>query len=362
MTDENRNAGSAPRHNASSKKLPGSMAEITAAVAPESWEKCRPEALKHLNARISIDGFRKGNVPENILIAKLGEMAVLEEMAELAVPLAYVEAATDLGLDPIGRPEIRITKLAKSNPLEFKAVTAVMPEVKLPDYRKLAGKVPQTAAEETAVSEKEVGDAVLRIRKMHASHEGHDHQKMTPEEHEKVIMKDLPTLDDEFVKKIGDFKDVADFKSKLRKMLEDDKKDSVREKRRLKIADSLADAAKAELPEIVVESELARTEAQFKHDVERMGVKIDDYLKHAKKSVEDLRKEWRPAAEKKARLQLILNEIARIEKLAPAKEEIDAEADHILKHYKDADRDRATTYAETVLTNEKVFRFLEEPR
>ena len=109
----------------------------------------------------------------------------------------------------------------------------------------------------------------------------------------------------------------------------------------------------------MIESELHRTEAQFSADIERMGIKIDDYLKHAGKSMEDIRKEWRPHAEKKAKLQLILNAIAVAENVKPDKKEVEEEVDHILEHYKDADREHAAVYAETVLTNEKVFQFLE---
>jgi len=143
-------------------------------------------------------------------------------------------------------------------------------------------------------------------------------------------------------------------------MLAEDKKRIAIEKLRLKIVDSIVDAAKIDLPEIMIESEVNRTEAQFKSDVERMGVKLDDYLKHAKKSIEEIRKEWRPQAEKKAKLQLILDAIAKAENIKPSPEEIATEVKHILEQYKDADRERVTIYAETVLTNEKVFEFLEQ--
>ena len=163
------------------------------------------------------------------------------------------------------------------------------------------------------------------------------------------------------MKTIGDFSDVPDFKAKLSVMIAEDKENLAGEKRRIAIADAIADAAKIDLPDVIVESELDRSESQFAADIERMGVKLDDYLKHAKKTIDDLRKEWRPHAEKKAKLQLILNEIAKAEKLAPSKKEIEAEVAHIVEHYKDADRERAAVYAETVLTNEKVFEFLENP-
>ena len=139
----------------------------------------------------------------------------------------------------------------------------------------------------------------------------------------------------------------------------EDKKNQAREKRRIAIADGIEAKSTIELPDVMINSELDRTEAQFKADIERMGLKVEDYLNHAKKTIDDLRTDWKPSAEKKAKLQLILNAISEKENLHPSKEDIDNEVNHIVEHYKDADRERAEAYAETILTNEKVFEWLE---
>jgi trigger factor len=342
------------------KNLDKSRVEISASIPAEVWEENRAKALKNLNDSVIIDGFRKGMVPENILINKVGQNTINEEMAELALSKAYLDILIDNKIDAVGRPQVQITKLASGNPLEFKATTAVVPTVKLPDYKKIAEKETKADAKnEIKVEEKDLDEAILKIRKSRVSHEGHDHEKMTPEEHEKAILDSLPEFNDEFVRGLGDFKDVEDFKTKVREMIGQNKRDEAREKLRIKIADALLDATTIELPEIMIESELDRTQAQFSGDIEKMGVKLEDYLKHAKKSLEEIRKEWTPHAEKKAKLQLILNAIADTEKIKPDPKEIEDEVKHIIEHYKDADRERASTYAETVLTNEKVFRMLE---
>ena len=342
------------------KKLDKSQIEITGSISTEIWGGFRAQALKNINDSVTIDGFRKGNIPENVLISKVGESAIHEEMAELALSKAYIEILIDNKIDAIGKPQVQVTKLAKGNPLEFKAVTAVVPTITLPDYKKIAGDVlKKESKNKIEVTDKDIDEAILRIRKQNVSHEKHDHEKMTPEEHEKAIMDSLPEFNDEFVRGLGEFKDIADFKVKVREIIGENKKDEAKEKTRLKIAESIQSATKIELPDVMVESELNRTEAQFRNDIERMGVKLEDYLKHSKKTLEDIRKEWRPHAEKKAGLQLVLNSIAVAEKIAPTKEEITSEANHIIEHYKDADRERAEVYAETVLTNEKVFEFLE---
>lgn len=361
MTNDN-NSSAKSYISAEIKKLPKSAIEITGSISAESLEKYRAQALKSINQSVSVDGFRKGMIPENILVSKVGEMAILEEMAELALSRAYIDILIDNKIDAIGKPQVTITKLAKGNPVDFKIVTATVPEVKLPDYKKLAAKeVKDASANKIEVTDKDVDEAILRVRKSHASHEGHDHEKMSPEEHEKAILDSLPEFNDDFVRGLGsDFKDIEDFKKKVREMIGENKKDEAKEKLRLKIADAIADATEVEIPDIMVETELNRTQGQFESDIERMGVKLEDYLKHANKSLADIRKEWTPHAEKKAKLQLILNSIATKENIRPDQKEIDAEVDHIVAHYKEADRERAATYAETVLTNEKVFQFLEK--
>ncbi len=340
-------------------KLEKSKVEITGVISTAVFESFRNKALQNINDEVNIDGFRKGKVPENILIAKVGEMSILEEMAQLALSKAYPEIVITEKIDALGRPEIQITKIAKGNPLEFKITTAIVPEIKLTDYKKISKEEMSKKEEEVEISEKELDEAILRIRRSRADHSGHDHAKMSLEEHEKATDASLPEFNDTFVQSLGDFKDVNDFKEKIKLSLKEDKADRNREKKRIAISDKLVEESAIEVPEILIDSEVRRIEAQFSDDMTRMGVTMEDYAKHAKKTIEDLRKDWRPSAEKKAKLQLILNKIGEEEKIKVEPKEIEQEVNHIVEHYKDADRERAAVYAETVLVNEKIFQFLE---
>lgn len=344
----------------STEKKEGGTVEITATIPAEHFIKFWSKALKNINESVAIDGFRKGSVPEKILLAKVGEMPVLEEMAELAIGEVYPSIVIDEKIDAIGRPEIHITKIAKDNPLEFKAITAVVPEVTLPDYKKIAKEELSKKAEQFEITEKEMDDAILRIRRSRAPH-NHDHKEgMTEDEHNALLDKDLPEFNDEFAQTLGDYPTVDDFKKKLREIMVDNKKADEKEKVRILIAEKIAEESKIDLPRILIEAEINRIEAQFKSDISDMGVKYEDYLAHAKKTAEEIRKDWEPHAIKKAKIQLCLTKIAITEKISVDEKEIDEEVSHIVAHYKDADRERAYTYAETILLNEKVFQFLEK--
>ena len=147
---------------------------------------------------------------------------------------------------------------------------------------------------------------------------------MSPDsKHEKAILDSLPEFNDDFVRGLGsDFADVEDFKKKVREMLGENKKDEAKEKLRLKIADAISEATEAEIPDVMVETELNRSQAQFEADIERMGVKLDDYLKHAKKTLEDVRKEWTPLCREEGKTPAILNSIAVKENIHPDQKEI----------------------------------------
>lgn len=343
-------------------KLEKSRVEVVGSIPADRFESFRKKALQNINDEITIDGFRKGKVPENILISKVGEMTILEEMAQLAISDTYPRIVVGEKIDAIGHPEIQITKIAANNPLEFKITTAVVPETNLGDYKKVVkDEIEKIEKEKKAVevTDKEVDDALKNIRRSRVDHSGHSHENLSHEEHDKLVDASLPELTDDFAKSLGNFKDVNDLKEKVKVMLAEEKTDKEKEKKRISISDRLIETATVEIPEVLVESELRRIESQFGDDIARMGVTVEDYMKHAKKSIEDLRKDWRPHAEKKAKLQLVLNKIASEEKIEVDPKDIEAEVKHIVEHYKDADKERAAVYAETVLMNEKVFQYLE---
>ena len=342
--------------------LPEREVEILGQISAERISELREKALKKIKETIELDGFRKGNAPESLVAQKVGEMRLMEEAAEMALGEEYPNILEDHKIDAIGRPEITITKMGIGSPLEFKAKTAVMPEVKLGDYKKISKTANSKENKKVEVTDKEVEDVILDIRKnvghqmMHAKaglgEHDHNHGEMKDE--------DLPEVDENFLKMVGDFKNIEDFKEKIKEGIIKEKEIKEKDKKRTDMLQEIMDKSTIELPKIIIEGELDKMIAQFKDDLAQSAVPFEDYLKHIKKTVEDLRTEWHDTAVKRAKSQIILNTIAKEEKIEAKEEDIKKEMDHILSHYKDADRFRVRMYVETFMTNELVFKFLEE--
>jgi len=344
------------------KKLPNSLVEIEGELESELFEKYFNQALKKLGENLKIDGFRKGKIPESVLLSTIPEISILEEMAQMALNEHYPKIVEEEKIDAIARPEISITKLARKNPLGFKIKTAVLPEIKLPDYKNLAKKIVAKnidASKNIVVSDEDLENTIMDIRKSRAPKK---HVKDTASENnekELPVNEELPELNDEFVKILGPFLNVEDFKNKLKENIKLEKENQAKEKTRIEIIEKIIEGSTIDVPEVLVEIELDKILYQMESDITQMGLKFEDYLKHLNKTAEDLRKEFRKDAEKKAKLSLILNEIAKTEKITPDEEQVTKEVEHLLKVYKDADPERAKIHAENILTNEKIFQFLE---
>ncbi len=361
------------------KKLPGSEVEIEGELEADVFEKYFSVAVKKIGENLEIDGFRKGKVPESVLLSKVPESRILNEMAELALSEYYPKILEENKIDAIGRPEITITKLARKNPLGFKIKTAALPEVKLPDYKEIAKKIIAgiTDAEKNfEATEKEIEDTILDIRKSRApkihmadavKSDGEKTEATLPSEDKisaekgenKPAEPELPELSDDFVRSLGPFKDIADFRDRLKENIKLEKQNNLKEKTRLKIVEKIIEEMRVDLPGVLVHAELDKILYRMESDITAMGMNFEDYLKHIKKTPEDLRKEFRPDAEKKAKLELAIHGIAEAENISADPERVAQEVSAILEHYKDADPERARMHAENVLTNEKVFEFLE---
>ncbi len=343
--------------------LPDREVEIVGAITAEKMSLMRQKALARLKESVEIDGFRKGNAPDALISQKVGEMRVMEEAAEIALGEEYPNILEEHNIDAIGRPEITITKMGLGADMEFKAKTALVPEVKLTDYKKIA-KNEAKSAETPVAMDAEVEEVIKNIRRNVAHEKLHQEGGLEAgsHDHPEIKDKDLPEINDEFVKQVGEFKDVEDFKSKIRENISREKELKEKDKHRMEILEKIMENSTIELPKIIIDGELEKMLAQFKDDIAHSGIAFEEYLKHIKKTEEDLKKEWKDTAVKRAKSQVILNTIAKQENITPKEEEIKKEMENILSHYESADRFRVRMYVETFLTNELVFQFLESQK
>jgi len=152
--------------NVIKKDLPKSMAEITVTVAGNEMNGYFEQAAANLSQNIKISGFRSGKAPIDTVEKKVGSQELFNEAAGIAVRRTLPKVLMEHKIDSLGIPDIKILKIAKGNDFEYKAEIAVLPKVLLPDYKKIVSGVKK---QKTEISDKEISDALMFLRKSRAS-------------------------------------------------------------------------------------------------------------------------------------------------------------------------------------------------
>src|SRR3989338_3762903 len=151
--------------NITKKDLGKSQIELTVEMTDEEFKPYALRGAEKVSSEVKIEGFRPGKVPYDILKAKIGEMTILEEAAHIAIDKTLDKAIRDnISGQIVGQPQVSITKLAPANPMEYKVVLTMLPEIKLGKYKDLKIKETQTEAKT-----EEVEKLILELREMRAS-------------------------------------------------------------------------------------------------------------------------------------------------------------------------------------------------
>ncbi|MBI1866520.1 MAG: trigger factor [Candidatus Staskawiczbacteria bacterium] len=151
------------------KKLVKSQMEIEFELTAEEFGKHIDGALLHFKEHVKMDGFRQGHVPKEMVREKIGQENLLMEAGDMAVKESYLKFIQKNNLEPIGEPEVQILKIAEGNSLLFKVTITVLPEIILPDYKKIASNITiQLSEKEISVSDTEVENALNYLQKSRA--------------------------------------------------------------------------------------------------------------------------------------------------------------------------------------------------
>jgi FKBP-type peptidyl-prolyl cis-trans isomerase (trigger factor) len=344
-----------PKTYTALKKLSDKRGELefSAAIATEIIAKYETRALAETARDFELPGFRKGKVPEAMIRERVDEMHLLEDAAEYALRDAVRDIIRDEKLSIVGSPRLTITKIAPRNPIEFKVMFALYPEVTLPDYKKIGAEV---AAQKMSVgpdgkpevTEAEMKESVTRLLAM-----------LSLQNPEIDTDKDkMPELTDELVGKLGAFKTVDEFKIKLRENLAQDKKLQAKEAQREEMMKKIVDAAKVEIPEMLVDEEWYAFEERRNAELEQAGLKIDDYLTQIKKSAAELEKEERELIATRIKTSVVFRAIQQAEKIEPSEREVQTNIAYLKMQYKDRSEAWLRETAEALIVQEKIFALL----
>ncbi len=365
--------------------LPQRQVALTIEVGPERVEQAMRQVARRFAERYDIPGFRRGKAPYEVILRTFGRETIFEEAVEVLTQEVYREALDQLGLDPYGPG--RLERLTP-DPLTFRVIVPLKPEVRLGDYRSL--RIPYEPPEPTEEEMKEVlerlrrdnaiieplsegtaepgmmvtvalrardaeGKTVLddefsfvldqeepplpglrdRILGM-ALGETRSFELPWPGDEARILQVEatltglsrymLPELDDALAQTVGDFETLEELKAKIRRDLAAHKRRQYDAEYAERALEALVNQAEVEFPPQMLEEEIDELVQDLEAALRRRGKDLESYLKERNQTLEALREEFRPEAERRIRRGLVLYQLAQEEGLSVPEEAVEAEA------------------------------------
>ncbi len=365
--------------------LPQRQVALTIEVDPERVEKAMRQVARRFAERYDIPGFRRGKAPYEIVVRTFGREVIFEEAVEALSQEVYREALDQLGLDPYGPGRL---ERVDPEPLTFRVIVPLKPEVRLGDYRSL--RMPYEPPEPT---EEEVMEVLERLRRDNAIIEplaegvaepgmmvsvalrANDAEGKTvledevswvlgqekpplpgleervagmalqetrtfelpwPGDESRVLYVEatltglsrylLPELDDALAQTVSDFETLEELKAKIRRELADHKRRQYDAEYAERVLEALVERAEVEFPPQMLEEEIDELVEDLKNFLQRRGQDLESYLKERDQTMEALRAELRPQAERRIRRGLVLYQLAQEEGLSVPDEAVEQEA------------------------------------
>ncbi len=148
-----------------------------------------------------------------------------------------------------------------------------------------------------------------------------------------IKVKELPELDDEFVKDISDKDTVDDLKKDIKSHISESKKAAAEEEATNALLEMVANGIKAEIPAAMIEKKIDDNLNEFAYRLQAQGLKFEDYLKYTGMELETLRDNYRDQAEHQVKLDLAIEKIIEVENIEVSDDELEEELKKIAEAY-----------------------------
>ncbi len=180
-----------------------------------------------------------------------------------------------------------------------------------------------------------------------------------------IKAKELPEINDEFIKDAAGAESVEAYKADTKKKLQESNAKRAKAETEDKIIKAIAEKCEVEIPDALIERQIDSMVSDMEYRMMYQGLKLEDYLKYTKQTMEDYRKGFRKQAEEQVKIQLVIDKILTVENIKAEQDEIDKKiADQAIAMGKDAEEykkslnERQIAYFENNVLIDKLFAFL----
>lgn len=148
-----------------------------------------------------------------------------------------------------------------------------------------------------------------------------------------IKRKDLPAIDDEFIKDVSEFDTVEAYKADLRAKLEEENAKRAEREYEDALIEKVVDNAEINIPEAMINREIDHMIKDLEMRLQYQGLDLETYYKFTNNTESKVRELMKDGAAKKVKSDLVINKIAEVENIEATEEELREKANEIAKMY-----------------------------
>ena len=149
-----------------------------------------------------------------------------------------------------------------------------------------------------------------------------------------IKVKELPELNDEFASEVSEFDTLDEYKKDVEKKLAEKKEIEANSKNEDAVVAKVVENASMEIPEKMIDAQAENMVQDMARRMQSQGLSLDMYLKYTGMTVEQMKEQARPDAEKRIRTRLVLEAVAKAENIQISDEKVDEEVAKMAEAYK----------------------------
>ena len=148
-----------------------------------------------------------------------------------------------------------------------------------------------------------------------------------------IKTKELPEVDDDFVKDVSEKDTVAEYRDELKEQIQKRLDGEAERDLDDKLTNVIIEKIEGEIPEQMFDNEAQNMLREMDMRLRQQGMNLDTYMKYTGMDMEAVRKMYRPEAERRVKMRLALEKIAKLEDIKPTEDDINAEYDKMAEIY-----------------------------
>lgn len=149
-----------------------------------------------------------------------------------------------------------------------------------------------------------------------------------------IKVKELPELNDEFASEVSEFDTLDEYKKDVEKKLAEKKEIEANSKNEDAVVAKVVENATMEIPDKMIDAQAENMVQDMARRMQSQGPSLDMYLKYTGMTVEQMKEQARPDAEKRIRTRLVLEAVAKAENIQISDEKVDEEVAKMAEAYK----------------------------